>query len=50
MTVAYVTKTEGKVGQVIYWGRSLDSKNQTLTPNPDALYFVLSGGATMQTM
>ena len=32
-------KTAGKVGQVIYWSRPLDSKNQTLTPNPDALYF-----------
>jgi hypothetical protein len=35
-----LTKTNGKVGQVIYWGRPLDSKNQTLTPNPDALYFM----------
>jgi len=35
-----LTKTTGKVGQVIYWGRPLDSKNQTLTPNPDALYFM----------
>ncbi|MBS0342366.1 MAG: DUF1254 domain-containing protein [Proteobacteria bacterium] len=34
-------KTQGKVGQVIYWGRPLDSKNQTLTPNPDALYFMV---------
>ena len=33
-------KTTGKVGQVIYWGRPLDSKNQTLTPKPDALYFM----------
>jgi hypothetical protein len=36
-----LTKTAGKVGQVIYWGRPLDSKNQTLTPNPDALYFMV---------
>jgi hypothetical protein len=36
-----LTKTPGKVGQVIYWGRPLDSKNQTLTPNPDALYFIV---------
>lgn len=36
-----LTKTSGKVGQVIYWGRPLDSKNQTLTPNPDALYFIV---------
>lgn len=36
-----LTETPGKVGQVIYWGRPLDSKNQTLTPNPDALYFMV---------
>jgi hypothetical protein len=35
-----LTKTPGKVGQVIYWGRALDWHNQTLTPNPDALYFM----------
>src|SRR5580698_1110118 len=35
-----LTKTPGQVGQVIYWGRPLDAKNQTLTPNPDALYFM----------
>ena len=34
-------KTEAKVGQVIYWGRPLDWRNQTLTPNPDALYFMV---------
>lgn len=32
--------TPGKVGEVIYWGRPLDWHNQTLTPNPDALYFM----------
>src|SRR5580692_13100059 len=36
-----LTKTQGKVGQVIYWGRPLDWHNQTLTPNPDALYFMV---------
>src|SRR4029077_16053582 len=35
-----LSKTNGKVNQVIYWGRPLDSMNQTLTPNPDALYFM----------
>jgi hypothetical protein len=35
-----LTKTPGKVGEVIYWGRPLDWRNQTLTPNPDALYFM----------
>jgi hypothetical protein len=36
-----LTKTNGKVGQAIYWGRPLDWHNQTLTPNPDALYFMV---------
>jgi hypothetical protein len=36
-----LTKTPGKIGQVIYWGRPLDWHNQTLTPNPDALYFMV---------
>ena len=35
-----LTKTSGKVNQVIYWGQPLDWKNQTLTPNPDTLYFM----------
>ena len=28
------------MNQVIYWGRPLDWHNQTLTPNPDTLYFM----------
>lgn len=36
-----LNKTPGRVGQVIYWGQPLDWKNQTLTPNPDALYFMV---------
>ena len=35
-----LSKTGGKVNQVIYWGGPLDWHNQTLTPNPDALYFM----------
>jgi hypothetical protein len=35
-----LTKTPGKVNQMIYWGRPLDWKNQTLTPNPDTLYLM----------
>src|SRR5215475_15514580 len=35
-----LTKTSGKVNQFIYWGRPLDWRNQTLTPNPDAIYFM----------
>ena len=26
--------------QVVYWSRPVDWKNQTLTPNPDAIYFM----------
>jgi len=36
-----LNKTSAKVGQVVYWGRPLDWHNQTLTPNPDALYFMV---------
>jgi hypothetical protein len=35
-----LNKTDGKVNQVVYWGRPLDWHNQTLTPNPDAIYFM----------
>ncbi len=35
-----LTKTAGKVNEVIFWGRPLDWRNQTLTPNPDTLYFM----------
>jgi hypothetical protein len=35
-----LTKTKGEVNQFIYWSRPLDWKNQTLTPNPDAIYFM----------
>jgi hypothetical protein len=35
-----LTKTAGKVNQFIYWGRPLDWRHQTLTPNPDTLYFM----------
>jgi hypothetical protein len=35
-----LTKTAGKVNQMIYWGQPLDWRNQTLTPNPDTLYFM----------
>ena len=35
-----ILKTGARQGQVIYWGRPMDAKNQTLTPSPDALYFM----------
>jgi hypothetical protein len=40
MLQAMLTKTAGKVNEVIFWGRPLDWHNQTLTPNPDTLYFM----------
>jgi len=35
-----LAKTGGKVNQIIYWGKPLDWKNQTLTPNPDTIYLM----------
>jgi hypothetical protein len=35
-----LNKTDGKVNQVVYWSRPLEWHNQTLTPNPDTLYFM----------
>src|SRR6201990_1121817 len=35
-----LTKTDGKVNQIVYWSRPLDWHNQTLTPNPDAIYLM----------
>jgi hypothetical protein len=32
--------TGGKVNEVVYWSRPLDWHNQTLTPNPDAIYLM----------
>ena len=35
-----LNKTDGEVNQIVYWGRPLDWHNQTLTPNPDAIYLM----------
>jgi hypothetical protein len=35
-----LTKTKGGVDQIVYWSRPLDWHNQTLTPNPDAIYLM----------
>lgn len=29
-----------KENEIVYWGKPLDWKNQTLTPNPDTLYLM----------
>jgi len=36
-----LNKTEAKVNQVLYWGQPIDWHNQTLTPNPDAIHFLV---------
>jgi hypothetical protein len=33
-------RTKGRVNQILYWSRPLDWYNQTLTPNPDSIYFM----------
>jgi hypothetical protein len=33
-------KTIGKENAVLYWSRPADANNQTLTPNPDCIYFL----------
>lgn len=35
-----LTKTKGKPNQILYWSKPLDWHNQTLTPNPDAIYLM----------
>jgi hypothetical protein len=30
----------GKENQIAYWSHPLDGNNQTLTPNPDSIYFM----------
>jgi hypothetical protein len=33
-------KMGGGMNQIVYWSRLLDWKNQTLTPNPNSIYFM----------
>ena len=40
MYQAMVRETGGAFNQIVYWSRPLDWKNQTLTPNPDTVYFM----------
>ncbi len=32
--------TKARVNEIVYWSRPANWKNQTLTPNPDAIYFM----------
>ncbi|OCP35788.1 DUF1254 domain-containing protein [Ensifer sp. LC163] len=40
MYQAMVRDAKGAPNQIVYWSRLLDWKNQTLTPNPDAIYLM----------
>src|SRR6476620_1358105 len=40
MYQAMAREVKGGWNQIVYWSRLLDWKNQTLTPNPDAIYFM----------
>ena len=40
MYQALVRDAQGTSNQIVYWSRLLDWKNQTLTPNPDAIYLM----------
>lgn len=34
-------KTPGRENEILYWSRPVDWKNQTLAPNPDAIYLMI---------
>jgi hypothetical protein len=40
MYQAMAREVKGAFNQIAYWSRLPDWKNQTLTPNPDAIYFM----------
>lgn len=40
MLQTMLSTTNAKVNEIIYWSRPVNWKNQTLTPNPDAIYFM----------
>jgi len=35
-----LARTEAKQNDIVFWSRPADWKNQTLTPNPDSIYFM----------
>ena len=36
-----LAKTSAKQNEIVYWSKPVDWHNQTLTPNPDAIYFMI---------
>ncbi|WP_298872340.1 DUF1254 domain-containing protein [uncultured Bradyrhizobium sp.] len=40
MLQAMLGSTKAKVNEILYWSKPVNWKNQTLTPNPDSIYFM----------
>jgi hypothetical protein len=40
MLQAALNQAKARINQFVYWSRPVDWKNQTLTPNPDAIYLM----------
>src|SRR5262249_18612632 len=40
MLQAMLGSTNAKVNEIVYWSKPVNWKNQTLTPNPDSIYFM----------
>lgn len=40
MLQAMLSTTKAKVNEIVYWSKPVNWKNQTLTPNPDSIYFM----------
>jgi hypothetical protein len=41
MLQAMYNTTTAKQNEIVYWSKPANWKNQTLTPNPDAIYFMI---------
>jgi hypothetical protein len=41
MLQTMLNKTSAKQNEVVFWSKPVDWKNQTLTPNPDAIYLMV---------
>ncbi|WP_234682798.1 DUF1254 domain-containing protein [Bradyrhizobium monzae] len=40
MLQAMLTSAKAKVNEIVFWSKPVNWKNQTLTPNPDSIYFM----------
>ena len=41
MLQAMLNKTSAKQNEIVFWSKPVDWRNQTLTPNPDAIYLMI---------